>query len=602
MTIATPLDCSLTAGTALAFDNTLLELLPAALYVCDAQGRIVLWNGKAANLWGRVPRRGDPDEKFCGAHRLFWPDGRPLPHADTPMADALRTGRSYRDVEVQVEQPNGRRVWLAVNIDPIRNDAGDITGAINCFQDTTPRKEAEARLLSSETMFRLVVETTPECVKIVSPDGTLHYMNRAGLRMVDAQAPEDVVGACTFDLIAPEHREAWRRQHQRVCGGKPASWEFDIIGRSGARRHMETHATPLTMPDGRVAQLAITRDITQRKRDEEALRDSERRLRDLLEALPAAVYTTDANGYVTFFNQAARELAGREPRLGTDQWCVAWRLSWPDGTPLPHEQCPMAIALAENRALKAVEAAAERPDGVRVPFLAHPTPLRDASGALVGAVNMLVDITERKKADERRQILLNELNHRVKNTLATVQSMAMQSFRGALDTDAYRRYEDRLMALAKAHDILTRESWQGADLLDLVCQAVSPLNTDDEGRFVINGPNLRLRPSMALSMAMVLHELCTNAVKYGALSSTAGKVVIAWHVTAGDGGDQLHFRWKELDGPVVAPPTRKGFGSRLIERGIAGQLGASVRLAFPSRGVECDIEVPLPTTTPSCSA
>ena len=128
----------------------------------------------------------------------------------------------------------------------------------------------------------------------------------------------------------------------------------------------------------------------------ESLQTSERRFRELVEALPAAIYTTDANGRITFFNQA--KLWGCAPKLGYNQWCGSWRLYWPDGTPLPHDECPMAVALKQNRQVNSTEAVAERPDGTRVPFIAYPTPLRDPSGALVGAVNMIVDITERKQA------------------------------------------------------------------------------------------------------------------------------------------------------------------------------------------------------------
>src|SRR5260370_3242119 len=120
---------------------------------------------------------------------------------------------------------------------------------------------------------------------------------------------------------------------------------------------------------------------------------------ELLEALPVAVYTTDAQGRITFFNQAAADLWGHRPELGSDQWCGSWRLYWPDGRPLPHDQCPMAITLKEGRPVRGMEAIAERPDGTRVNFLPYPTPLRDASGRLVGAVNLLMDITERHQAE-----------------------------------------------------------------------------------------------------------------------------------------------------------------------------------------------------------
>ena len=127
--------------------------------------------------------------------------------------------------------------------------------------------------------------------------------------------------------------------------------------------------------------------------------------RELLDALPAAIYTTDAAGRLTYYNAAAVQLAGRVPKIGSDEWCATWRLYWPDGTPLPHDECPMAVALKTGRPVRGVEAIAERPDGTRVPFMPYPTPLHDATGKIVGAVNMLVDLTERSHAEQARQLL-----------------------------------------------------------------------------------------------------------------------------------------------------------------------------------------------------
>jgi len=132
----------------------------------------------------------------------------------------------------------------------------------------------------------------------------------------------------------------------------------------------------------------------------EELHDRLGGMRALLEALPAAIYTTDAEGRITSYNDEAVRFAGREPQLGTDSWCVTWKLYWPDGTPLPHDQCPMAIALREGRPVRGVSAIAERPDGTRVHFMPYPTPIKDACGKVIGAVNMLVDVTEQKRAEE----------------------------------------------------------------------------------------------------------------------------------------------------------------------------------------------------------
>jgi len=574
-----------------ALDDTILELLPAAVYVCDAQGVIVRYNKKAAELWGRSPRIGDTEARFCGSHRLFYPDGRSLPHDATPMVDVLRTGVAARDLEVIVEQPSGRRIWALVNIEPLFDASGEVAGAVNCFQDITARKDDEKRLRESQELLRGIIETTPECVKLVGADGALIHMNSAGLRMIEAEM--DVLGSCTFDLIAPEHRDLWTANHQRVCRGEKVTWEFDILGLQGTRRHMETHAAPLQLPDGSVAQLAVTRDITERKRAEAALRDRERHLAELLEALPAAVYTTDAAGRITFYNDAAVTLWGCRPELGKSEWCGSWRLYWPDGKPMPHEECPMAIALKEDRPIRGETAIAERPDGTRIPFLACPTPLHDASGKLVGAVNMLVDITAQKEAEEQQRLLINELNHRVKNTLATVQSIAAQSFRGEAETPAQSRFEDRLMALSKVHDVLTQENWEGAGIHAIVALTIAPLCGADDSRFDVSGEEVRLTPRMALPLSMALHELCTNAVKYGALSNGSGRIAIGWRTEGAGHGRSLLLRWEEHGGPPVKAPGRQGFGSRLIERGLARELDAQVQLEYRPSGLVCEIRAPL---------
>ena len=352
--------------------------------------------------------------------------------------------------------------------------------------------------------------------------------------------------------------------------------------------------------------LLAIEDVTARRQAENAIRASEQRLKDLIEALPGAVYTTDAAGLITSYNPAAAEIWGREPELGKEEFCGSWRMQWPDGTPLQHDECPMAVALKEGRPILGAEAVVERPDGVLVPLLVYPTPLRDASGEITGAVNMLVniaerkraeevaerlaaivassddaiiskdlegivrswnkgaerlfgyaadeivgksirtvippgrhdeeddildrirrgehiehfetirlrkdgsqvwvsltisplkdvrgkvigaskiarDMTERRRADQHRKVLMGELNHRVKNTLAIVQSIASQTL-GHAETVAEARdaFESRLINLAKAQDVLTRESWRGANLAEIVadthqaaCRRAKPLS------------------------------------------------------------------------------------------------------------------------------
>jgi PAS domain S-box-containing protein len=435
---------------------------------------------------------------------------------------------------------------------------------------------------------------------------------------------------------------------------------------------------------------------------------------ELLEALPVAVYTTDAQGHITFYNRAAAELWGSTPELGSSQWCGSWRLYWPDGRPMRHDQCPMAIALKEGREVRGVEAIAERPDGTRVRFRPYPTPLRDPSGALVGAINLLMDITEehdafleserlasivvssddaiisktlegritswnagatrifgyeasemigqsilriippelhgeereilarlqrgeridhfetvrcakdgrridisltvsplrdrlgkvigaskvgrditdRKRAEKLQRVLTEELSHRVKNTLATVQAIASQSLMRAKSSgDFVSGFTGRLQALANAHTLLTRRQMQGADVMALVNEQVL-IGAANGDKVSCSGPSLMLDPQTAVHLALVLHELATNARKYGALSVPSGRLSVTWEMRT-NGGCSLLLSWKESDGPEVRAPRTHGFGRALIDQTVRSH-GGRASVHYQRDGLTCEIELPLP--------
>jgi PAS domain S-box-containing protein len=433
---------------------------------------------------------------------------------------------------------------------------------------------------------------------------------------------------------------------------------------------------------------------------------------ELLAALPVAVYTTDADGRITFYNQAAADFWGHNPELGS-QWCGSWRLYWPDGRPMPNEESPMVVALKEGREVRGIEALAERPDGTRVRFRPHPTPLRDPKGRLIGAINLLMDvtdehdthlelerlaaivvssddaiisktldghitswnagatrifgydaneivgqsilriippelhgeerqilarlqrgeridhyetvrvakdgrrvdvsltvsplrdrsgkvigaskvgrdITERKRAEKLQRILTDELSHRVKNTLATVHAIASQSLaRAKSPADFISGFSGRLQALANAHTVLTRSQMQGADVMTLVNEQVVIGAAGD--RISCSGPLLMLDPQASVHLALVLHELATNARKYGALSVPGGRLSVTWEMRT-DGGCSLFLSWKESDGPEVSAPRAHGFGRALIEETVRSY-GGSVSVHYHRDGLTCEIDLPLP--------
>jgi two-component sensor histidine kinase len=200
------------------------------------------------------------------------------------------------------------------------------------------------------------------------------------------------------------------------------------------------------------------------------------------------------------------------------------------------------------------------------------------------------DTTDRRSAEAQRDLLIRELEHRINNTLTTVQSIAAQTFRNAgLDAAVRRAFEARLIALSNVHGILTQRSWDSADLHEVIAAALRAHSTPEKARFTVQGPPLRLGPKSAVALSMAMHELCTNATKYGALSTDAGHVDVTWTVEDG----RLLWWWRERGGPTVAPPTRKGFGSGMIERSLAAQLSGHVTIDYQPTGLSCAIEAPL---------
>ena len=220
---------------------------------------------------------------------------------------------------------------------------------------------------------------------------------------------------------------------------------------------------------------------------------------------------------------------------------------------------------------------------------------RGADGKARRVANIVVDVTERKKSEERTKLLIDELNHRVKNTLATVQAIVAQSLRDERDTrDARGAIEARLQSLSSSHNLLTRANWEGAALHDVVSEAMRPfLRSSHTGQISVEGPQVRLRPKVALSLGMALHELATNASKYGALSVANGQVGIWWIPVTVGGASHLDFSWREQGGPLVKPRSQRGFGSRLIEQGLAHELGGSAHLEYLPSGINCRISFPL---------
>jgi PAS domain S-box-containing protein len=320
-----------------------------------------------------------------------------------------------------------------------------------------------------------------------------------------------------------------------------------------------------------------------------ALREGEARHRQIFNSITDfAIIVSDLAGRVTGWNEGARRVLGwtEEEMLGqpVDRFFTPEDVA--TGQPVKE------MRTAHDKGCAVYERWHRRKSGERFWASGELTPLKDDSGEVVGYVKVMRDRTEQRRAEEHQRLLVHELNHRVKNTLATVQALAAQAFRGVEANDERKVFEARLFALAKAHDLLTHTNWEGAHLLDLIREAVAAYQREGLGRIDIEGPNLWLRPHIALALSMALHELATNASKYGALSIPSGRVIIQCTVTSHN-PRLLSLRWEEIGGPPVTPPSRKGFGTRLIERGLSVELGGDAIITFEPSGVVCTLTTPL---------
>jgi PAS domain S-box-containing protein len=383
------------------------------------------------------------------------------------------------------------------------------------------------RRRAAEATQRLatIVESSDDAIISKNLDGIIQTWNR-GAERIFGYAAEEVIGKSVTILMPAERVDEEPGILARLRRGERIDHYQTVRRRKdGTLIDVSLTVSPVRDRAGRIIGASkIARDISDQKRTEAALRDSERRLQDLLAAIPAAIYTTDAAGKITYYNEAAVELAGRRPTIGTDRWCVTWKLYWPDGTPLPHDQCPMAIALKEGRPIRGKEAVAERPDGTRIPFIPFPTPIRDSNGKLVGAINMLVDVSERKQAETQQVLLLRELNHRVKNNMQMLQSLLYTAMRRTQNHEASKVLKDasdRITAMAAAQRVLystiNATRFSASEFLNAVChtaQQAFPPNI----KVFCEATSGELDNDVAMPLALILNELLTNAVKYGTKS------------------------------------------------------------------------------------
>jgi PAS domain S-box-containing protein len=385
--------------------------------------------------------------------------------------------------------------------------------------------------------------------------------------------------------LHPDDREGAEREMDDAQETGEYSRDFRVVWDDGSVHWLFARAKVFHDSAGHpLRMLGVNVDITERKRAEEALRAKELELQTIIDRTPFMLTRCSRELRDLFVSQSYGKMIGRRPEDVAGKPIIDIMGEEGFNTILPH----VKRVLQGER----VEYESEIPFagvGPRLLSVAY-TPEKDSQGNIVSWIASIVDITERKRVELQRDLLIAELNHRVKNTLATVISIAHQSFRKEQPFDvALRSFSDRIRALAQTHSRLAETSWSGVSLKTIIDDETAPYRTN--GNLHVVGQDVRLNPKCALSLGMAFHELATNAAKYGALSDREGSVQINWKITPS--GDEVRLNWIESGGPRIGPPKRSGFGRRLLEKGLASDLRGTVELDFRDEGVICLIAFPL---------
>jgi PAS domain S-box-containing protein len=530
-----------------------------------------------------------------GWRRVHHPDH--VEHASARLSRAWEAGHPWEDTFPLRAKDGGYR-WFLSRAMPVRDAEGRIALWFGTHTDVTEQRAAQAALRENEAHLRRVLDNLFVFVAVLSPSGTLLEVNRApldaaGLTLADVRGQP--FWDCPWWSGDPAVQARLREVCARAAAGEASRYDVELRMAGGTRWTVDFQIAPLRDAAGRVTHLVPSAtDVTKRHEAEAALAESETRFRLAQEAAEIGVFervlpNPHSHWSPTMFRLYGLDPTRRSPWMDEEHHLA---LLHPDDREA-HRARRAAMRADPSRTRFAFEFRVCRADTGEVRWLAtRGEVVRDAEGRPLVIRGVNHDVTERRRAEERQMLLAREVDHRAKNALAVVQ--AIVGLTRQSDPERFRAaVTGRIAAMARAHTLLAREGWGSAELRELVEAEVAPHGSDPSDgveRVAIAGPSVALAPGAAQPLAMALHELATNAAKYGALTSPAGRVRIAWTPTA-DGGLQL--RWTEVGGPELAgPPEHRGFGSSVIRNTVERQLGGRVRFEWPRDGLDLTLSLP----------
>jgi PAS domain S-box-containing protein len=564
------------AEVANAREAAMAQAAHDAMVGVGVDGMIETWNAAAERLFG-----------YAAAEVIGQPVAMLMPPDLSDKQQQLLVhglqGAHVRPFETRGLRKDGLHVDVRLAAAPVLAATGEVTGISVALQDFTARLQVERTLRENEARLRTIAGATPSMLWSAAPDGTITWASDSWYRYTGS-SPE-APARDWIEFLHPDDTERWIAAW--AAAQRRFAFEIELRKRrhDGQYRWFIKRAVPQRDASGRVVGwFGATTDIDDLKRAEQAARESESRFRAAFNQQFQFMAILSPEGVVracndTFFT--ATRLRG-EAVLGQYFWGTPW---W-GGLPDEQRWWQAAIEAAVDRGEAITgEVVLANADGSRRQAEFAVTGVRDEAGRVIDVIVEGRDITHRKLWEEQQNLLTRELAHRIKNSMAVIQSIARQTLRDAPKPFA-DAFTGRIQALAAANDILLETGWLAANLHDLASRQLAVVL----GRVTLAGPDVTLPPILATSLGLVLHELVTNAAKYGALSAPQGFVDLTWEVKGNEGERRVLLTWKERGGPPVTPPDHEGFGSTLIQRSLPG---ATVERRFEPDGLVCTIDLPL---------
>jgi PAS domain S-box-containing protein len=522
--------------------------------------------------------------------------GQPVAEAWPEAADfnrrVLETALSGESLSFRDKHFNLNRrgmpedVWINLDYSPVRDQTGKALGVLAIVADTTPWVFAERAQRESESRFRTLADNIAAFAWMADASGNIFWYNKRWFDFTDLPFEE----ARQWGWPSRQHPDHVQRSMEKIgrCLTTGEVWEdtFPLKGRDGVYRWFLSRAMPIRDDAGKVIRwFGTNTDITEHL--EEAEKNAQ--LATIVATSADAIISMSSEGLIQSWNPGAERMFGytAEEVIGTSE-----QLLFPEGTEEEFEDKYRHLRHGEHVLRDTVR---RRKDGSLLDVAINVAPMRRPDGHIFGFSAVFRDMTERKRVEKHLRMVMRELSHRTKNLLAVIVAMVRQTARSSTDVAVLQsQLIQRLQSLSASHDLLVAEDWTGASLEELIRAVLQPFTGNSEEAVECRGPPVFINATAAQNLGLALHELATNAAKYGALSTSAGRVHVRWGFEPDESGmRRLTLHWDERNGPRVAPPTIKGFGHVVIERVVGQALSAQVAYQFNPEGVHWSIAMPL---------